>query len=226
MFAPWSRPNRSDDQNQAPTSPMPPRRAVSTRPRVSVSSAMPTAIVPTSNQTMNEAWRSPRSAVARPATMPRAKKAGISKFHRGDRSSSRNTGRHHPRKAVSPQRALAAPTQTGIIIARRHVARRIGDVVNDAAREERQGEEHHVADEDRDAHARAWLGRAWSRSVGSSTRSSSGRRQEYPGRPLRRQPRTHASQRHHRVASPACWPRDTESRRCSCVALSPWSRVS
>lgn len=117
MFAPWSRPNGSEDQNQAPMSPMPPRIAVSTRPRVSVSSAMPTAIVPTSSQAMNDASRAPQSAVASPTTMPSARKAGISRVHRGVRSSSRNTGRRHPRNVASAS-STAAPIQPAITIAR------------------------------------------------------------------------------------------------------------
>ena len=116
MLSAWSIPNRSEVQNHTPTSPIPPRKAVRSSPRVSTSSAMPTKRVPTSSHTMNEESRLPQSAVTSPATTATAMKAGISSVHRGARSSSRNTGRHHPKKYVMRSRAKA-PTPTGNTIA-------------------------------------------------------------------------------------------------------------
>ena len=65
---------------------------------------------------MNDELLSPQSAVTSPTRIAAAKKAGISSVHRGVRSSSRNTGRHHPKKSVASSKT-SAPMPTGITIA-------------------------------------------------------------------------------------------------------------
>ena len=147
----------SEVQNHTPTSPIPPRKAVRSRPRVSVSSAMPTNRVPTRSHTMNDGLTAAPVGGDEPHEDRRCHEGGDQ-----ERPPRRPVlvaeHRPPPPEEVGHQQQDERPDAHRDHDRLNDVARRVTDlVVVDPRCEEPDREDHRIHDEDHDADDRTGL---------------------------------------------------------------------